>query len=71
MCQKIVKWKWKKCAGSKWWRPPVEKPTKEQVEIWVALGHEMGRRVDEEYRNKLISMYGKVPDWAPERIRRV
>lgn len=44
--------------------------TKEEFERIYQAMLEEGRRADEDYRNKLIEMYGRVPDWAPLRIRR-
>lgn len=68
MCDAVLKWK--KCPGSKNYRRPKPRPTPEELERMVQEGLARGRAIDEEYRSKLIRMYGVVPDWVPGGIRR-
>lgn len=58
-----------KAKGLVHWRGK-EWITKEEFELRYQAALALGRQSDEEYRAKLIRMYGKVPEWAPGRIRR-
>lgn len=44
--------------------------TKEEFQKRYEAALALGRQSDEDYRDRLIAAYGKVPDWAPGRIRR-
>lgn len=44
--------------------------TKEEFEKRYQAALELGRQANEEYRARLISIYGSVPAWAPHYVRR-
>lgn len=53
----LVHWK-----GREWITP---KEFERRFQAALALG----RRHDDEYKQRLIEMYGHIPEWAPERIK--
>lgn len=67
--KRLAFWNKMKAKGLVHWRGN-EWITKAEFEVRYQAALAAGSQTDEDYRNRLLAIYGKIPDWAPARILR-